>query len=122
LRHAWPEFPTATFVRQCTAGLADLALLQRVHHISAAMAKALPADFSSAAAILDKAVDSPALAGWMTMPCGYYVAAQGLDHPEVALPLLARLTPRFSSEGPIRPFIEKHPELTFASLHRRSGS
>jgi 3-methyladenine DNA glycosylase AlkC len=118
LGHAWPEFPTTAFVRQSTTGLADLALLQRVHHISAAMAMALPADFPAAAAILGKAVDSPTLTGWMTLPCGYYVAAQGLGHPEIALPLLARLSPRWSSEGPIRPFIERHPELTFTHLHR----
>lgn len=118
LSGAWPDFPTNSFVRQCTTGLADLALLQRVHHIRAAMAKALPADFAAAARILDKAVDSSALTGWMTMPCGYFVAAEGLDHPDVALPLLARLTPRWSSEGPIRPFIERHPQLTFTYLRR----
>jgi 3-methyladenine DNA glycosylase AlkC len=118
LSGAWPEFPARAFVRRCTTGLADLELLQRVHHISAAMAGALPADFAAAAMILDRAVDSPALTGWMAMPCGYWVAAQGLEHPEVALPLLARLTPRFSSEFPIRPFIERHPEITFGYLHR----
>ncbi|WP_239123855.1 DNA alkylation repair protein [Rhizocola hellebori] len=82
------------------------------------MAEALPADFAAAALLLDKAVDSPALTGWMSLPCGYYVADRGLAAPEIALPLLARLTPRFSSEGPIRPFIERHPQLTFTYLHR----
>ncbi len=118
LSRAWPGFPDKAFVRQSLQGLADLALLQRVHHISIAMAQALPADFAAAAALLDTAVDSPALTGWMTLPCGYYVAERGLSDPEVALPLLARLTPRLSSEGPIRPFIERYPELTLTYLHR----
>jgi 3-methyladenine DNA glycosylase AlkC len=78
----------------------------------------LPAEFPAAAAVLKKATDSPSLTGWMTLPCGHYVAEYGLDQPDVALPLLARLTPRFSSEGPLRPFIERHPEVTFAYLHR----
>lgn len=53
----------------------------------------------------------------MMLPCGYFVAKAGIDEPESALPVLAALTPRFSSEGPIRPFIEAHPEVTFRYLH-----
>jgi 3-methyladenine DNA glycosylase AlkC len=44
-------------------------------------------------------------------------AASGLG----PLALLARLTPRFSSEGPVRPFIEAHPDITYAYLHRWAG-
>jgi 3-methyladenine DNA glycosylase AlkC len=118
LQRAWPAFPVRRFTRDASAGLDPLALMQRVRHIAAALAKALPGDFAAAAAVLERATDSPTLTGWMTLPCGVYVAEHGLDLPDVALPLLARLTPRFSSEGPIRPFIERHPEVTFAYLHR----
>jgi hypothetical protein len=54
----------------------------------------------------------------MTLPCGSYVARAGIDRPEVALPLLAGLTPRWSSESPILPFIERHPDVTYAHLRR----
>jgi 3-methyladenine DNA glycosylase AlkC len=54
----------------------------------------------------------------MTLPCGSYVARAGIDRPEVALPLLAELTPRWSSEGPIRPFLQRHPEITYEHLRR----
>lgn len=45
-----------------------------------------------------------------------YVARAGIDRPDVALPLLAGLTPRWSSERPIRPFIERHPALAYEHL------
>jgi 3-methyladenine DNA glycosylase AlkC len=118
LHRAWPDFPVRRFTREAGTGLDPLALLQRVRHIATALAKALPAEFPAAAAVLEKATDSPSLTGWMTLPCGTFVAECGIDLPDVALPLLARLTPRFSSEGPVRPFIERHPDVTFAYLRR----
>jgi 3-methyladenine DNA glycosylase AlkC len=68
--------------------------------------------------VLWGALDSATFTGWMTLPCGTYVARAGIDHPKAALPLLAGLTPRWSSEAPIRPFIERHPKLTYQYLHR----
>jgi 3-methyladenine DNA glycosylase AlkC len=118
LHRAWPDFPVRRFAREARTGLDPLALMQRVRHIAAALAEALPTDFVAAAAVLERALDSPSLTGWMTLPCGVYVAEYGADLPDVALPLLARLSPRFSSEGPIRPFIERHPDVTFAYLNR----
>jgi 3-methyladenine DNA glycosylase AlkC len=53
----------------------------------------------------------------MMLPCGYYVADAGIDEPDDALPLLAALSPRFSSDGPIRPFIERRPVVTYRYLH-----
>jgi 3-methyladenine DNA glycosylase AlkC len=57
----------------------------------------------------------------MTLPCGYHVAAHGIDTPDRALPTLAALSPRFSSEWPTRSFIERHPDTTFEYLHRWAG-
>ena len=116
LHRAWPAFAVDRFTEDASNGLAPLALLQRVHHMAAALARALPAPFAEAAGVLDRAIASPSFTGWMTLPCGFYVSDQGIDEPHVALPLLARLSPRFSSEGPIRPFIERHPEVTFTYL------
>jgi 3-methyladenine DNA glycosylase AlkC len=117
LSRAWPSFPHAAFIADATGGLAELELLARVGHVAAALGRHLPEDFVVAAGVLDAALDSPGLDGWMTLPCGYFVAERGIDQPEIALPLLARLSPRFSSEGPVRPFIERHPELTWRYLH-----
>ena len=118
LRRAWPDFPVARLTRGITAALDPLELLARSDLIADRLAGTLPAGFPEAAAVLWHALESPTFTGWMTLPCGTYVAKHGLDEPAVALPLLAGLTPRWSSEATIRPFIEHHPELTYDFLHR----
>lgn len=118
LRRAWPGFPSARFTRGIAAALDPLELLARADLLAERLAAALPAAFAEGAAVLWRALESPTFTGWMTLPCGTYVARRGLDEPHVSLPLLAGLTPRWSSEGPIRPFIERHPGLTYGYLHR----
>ncbi|HVL93286.1 MAG TPA: hypothetical protein VM264_08070 [Acidimicrobiales bacterium] len=118
LRRAWPAFPIDRFTGDAAGALAPLALLARVEHLAERLAGCLPAEFPAAAAVLWRALDSASFTGWMTLPCGSFVARAGLDHPHLALPLLAGLTPRFSSEGPLRPFLERHPGVTFEYLHR----
>jgi 3-methyladenine DNA glycosylase AlkC len=118
LATAWPEFPTDRFTSDIGTALAPLALMARVELLADRLADALPTDFGTAAGVLWSTLDSPTFTGWMTLPCGTYVSRAGIDSPGVALPLLAGLTPRWSSEGPVRPFIERHPDLTYRHLHR----
>jgi 3-methyladenine DNA glycosylase AlkC len=118
LAAAWPAFPRRRFTSGLAGALEPLELLARFDLLAGRLARALPAEFPAAAEILWRALDSPSFTGWMTLPCGTFVARRGIDHPEAALPLLAGLTPRWSSEGPIRPFIERHPELTYDHLRR----
>jgi 3-methyladenine DNA glycosylase AlkC len=118
LATAWPGFPTEQFTDDIDVALAPLALMARVELLADRLADALPTDFDTAAKVLWSTLDSPDFTGWMTLPCGTHVARAGIDRPEGALPLLAGLTPRWSSEGPIRPIIERHPELTYEHLHR----
>jgi 3-methyladenine DNA glycosylase AlkC len=118
LSTAWPSFPTDRFTSNVGAALAPLALMARVELLTDRLTDALPTDFETAAKVLWATLDSPDFTGWMTLPCGTYVARVGIDRPDVALPLLAGLTPRWPSEGPIRPFIERHPDLTYRYLHR----
>jgi len=114
---AWPQFPIERWQQTAGVGLEPLELYERVAHIAEALAKCLPDDFHEAATILHRSLDSPKLTGWIALPCGQFVANVGIDEPTTALPLLAALTPRFSSEAPIRPFIERHTELTFRYLN-----
>lgn len=117
LIRAWDGFPTDRWVALAINGLEDLELLERVNHFAEVLALCLPIEFPDGAVVLDEALGSESFTGWMTLPCGKYVADAGIDHPHVAIPLLARLTPRFSSEFPIRFFIEAHPDITFQYLH-----
>jgi 3-methyladenine DNA glycosylase AlkC len=121
LSQAWPSFPRERFVDGLAAALEPLALMRRVDLLADRLVAAFPDDFPSAARVLWRALDSTTFTGWMTLPCGTYVTRAGIDHPHVALPLLAGLTPRFSSEGPIRPFIERHPAITLDYLRTWLG-
>ena len=118
LKWAWPEFPVEEFSAGATTGLADLEMKGRVVHVADALAATLPGDFTESAGILEKALERPDFDGWIIYPVDDYVARYGIDHPEVALPLIAGLTSRWSCEFAIRPFIELHPELTFEYFDR----
>jgi 3-methyladenine DNA glycosylase AlkC len=119
LTTAWPAFPRRRFTRGLGDALAPLALMARVELLTDRLVNALPDDFDTAAKALWGTLDSPSFTGWMILPCGNHVARAGIDRPEIALPLLAGLTSRWSSEGPIRPFIQRQPDLTYQHLHRR---
>jgi 3-methyladenine DNA glycosylase AlkC len=118
LATAWPDFPVEQFTSDIDDALAPLALMARVELLTDRLVEAFPDDFDTSAKVLWRTLESPSFTGWMTLPCGSYVARAGIDRPQAALPLLAGLTPRWSSEGPIRPFIERHPDLTYQHLHR----
>jgi 3-methyladenine DNA glycosylase AlkC len=118
LTAAWPGFPRRRFLRGLADALAPLGLMARVELLTDRLVEALPGDFDSSAEVLWRALESPGFTGWMTLPCGSYVARAGIDRPEVALPLLAGLTPRWSSEGPLRAFLQRHPEVTYEHLRR----
>jgi 3-methyladenine DNA glycosylase AlkC len=115
---AWSAFPRARFVASAGEGLEELELLARVGHVADALGDSLPEPFAAGAAVIERALESETLTGWITLACNEYVATRGIEEPDVALGLLAKLTPRFSSEGAIRPFIERHPEVTFGYLRR----
>ena len=110
---AWPEFPRGRFEKRANRGLSGLEMKGRVVHVAEALADSLPDDFAEAAKVIGKALDGPELDGWIVYCVDDYVARYGIDQPEVALPLMARLTPRWSCEYAIRPMIEAHPDLTF---------
>lgn len=113
---AWPEFPSRRFTRGLAAALEPLELLARSDELAARLERSLPASFPDAASVLYRALDSPRFTGWIVMPCGTFVARAGMDDPSAALPLLAALTPRWSSEFAIRPFIDRHTTLTYRQL------
>ena len=118
LATTWPDFPRHRFTRGVDVALAPLALVARVELLTDRLAAVLPDDFERAADILWGALESPTFTGWMTWPCSNFVARAGIDHPGVALPLLAGLTPRWSCEFAVRPFVERHPEVTYEHLGR----
>jgi 3-methyladenine DNA glycosylase AlkC len=115
----WPAFDTVRFQRQALAGLDELELKARAAQICAALETTLPADFTTAADLLQAVLQGDAApTGWTLWPVGEFIARRGLAEPERALALLRLMTPRFSAEFAIRPFIVEHPALSFAALAR----
>jgi len=130
LSRAWPGFDGARFERLESAGLETLELKARVLHLSAALEATLPTPFADAATVIEASLASmqaavgddpprPAddgLASWIVWALGDYVARCGLADPRRALATLHALTQRSTAEFAIRPFIERHPDLSFATL------
>jgi 3-methyladenine DNA glycosylase AlkC len=117
LHTAWAPFPKHRFSRGLAAALEPLELMDRLHLLAARLKACLPPAFDDGSAVIREALQSPTFDGWMTVPCGFFVTEAGIGDPRRALPLLAGLTPRWSSEFAIRPFIEAHPEVTYEHLH-----
>jgi hypothetical protein len=125
LQRADAEFDAARFVGAVVPRLEALELKARAHGVAEALEATLPADFPSAAAVIervpasvrpaDEAPDAPiapdGLTGWILWPVGEFVARRGLAHPERALIALHAITQRCTAEFAIRPFLERHPAL-----------
>jgi 3-methyladenine DNA glycosylase AlkC len=118
LRRVWPEFPVERFRALAVDGLEGLRLWERVGSIARALVECMPREFAAAADVIERALGSETFTGWATLPVGSFVTIAGIDEPAAALPVLAALTPRFSSEFSIRAFVERQPGVTFEHLHR----
>ncbi len=117
------EFDRPGFLRLACDGLEDLELKDRVIRIAKALNATLHQPYPRAlAAILNAAEAWPdpdpddALSGFAAWPMTDFVGLHGIDHPEESLPALRRLTPLFSSEFAIRPFLIVHRDRTLACL------
>jgi len=120
---AGADFATGQFYRDAMRGLEAMELKQRVEHLVHVIGKHLPKDFQQAALILGRIRDhwdagdpndsQRAFAAW---PIIDYVGHYGINHPEIALPLLSYLTPMFSAEFAIRYFLLIHPEQTYNQM------
>jgi 3-methyladenine DNA glycosylase AlkC len=121
-KQVWPDFDERAFYLQATNGLASLELKARVQHIIQALKHALPQHFDETANILLKLAYyayTDLGIGWhyyIYWPVIDYVAEVGLDDPDLALNVLENLTPLFTAEFAMRPFIDQHFELTCAKL------
>ncbi|WP_427978996.1 DNA alkylation repair protein [Agarivorans sp.] len=119
----YPDFKREQFVALASDGLASLELKQRVQHIINALVQNLPQDFAHSGKLLtalpdywDALPEAERMSGFAVWPLIDYVAVAGLEQPQLAYTVLAALTPRFSAEFAIRPFIERYPEQSWQQL------
>ena len=113
-----PGFKQQAFIQQASAPLEALELKQRVDHLIDTLHQHLPQNFTKTAPILkrlpkiwDRGDEDDPLRGFAAWPLIDYVGRYGLDHPELGLSTLKSLTPLFSAEFAIRPFLLQHPKL-----------
>lgn len=127
-----PGFDAEAFTAAAAGELDTLELKARAMLIADALEACLPADFDTAAGMIEAAL-APApdpgrlderpggadgLAGWILWPVGEFIARRGQHRPDRALAALHALTQRFTAEFAIRPFLVRHPALGFATLAR----
>jgi 3-methyladenine DNA glycosylase AlkC len=131
LARVWRGFERKRFETLALDGLADLELKARSEHVSRALQAVLPKDFDRAAGVLERSLaparldedlgalqtSAAGLAGWVIWPMTDFVARVGLDEPARALQALHALTQRFTAEYAVRPFLDRHRELTFGVFH-----
>lgn len=110
------SFDRAAFVQLAETGLSNLELKARIDWIARAFSATMPPSAEDADQVIRAALANGGLEGWASMPVNAYVASAMLDRPDIALPLLAILTPRYTAEFAIRPFIDAHYDLTMEHL------
>ena len=133
LHRARPDFDRAGFEGRALDGLEGLELKARAEHLADALQAYLPTSYVELAPVIESCLAPPdrsaadsgsgagpaeGLSGWAVWPLAELVARRGLDAPARALETLHALTQRFTAEWAIRPFIERFPDLVFATLRQ----
>ncbi|MDX1572581.1 MAG: DNA alkylation repair protein, partial [Methylophaga sp.] len=123
LKSQFSSFDKSQFQQQVLAKLPSLSLTQRVNLIVNAIASQLSENFSKIAPELVVLAENwPASEntdGWqhyIAWPLISYAGRAGLKTPDLGLTVLASLTPLFTAEFAIRPYLEQHFELTYQRM------
>lgn len=118
-----PQFNARAFQKDAERGLDELELKARVHHLIEVLHrhydlpfKTLSKHLQTLPEVWDRGSAADNKAGFAAWPVIDYVAVHGLQHPKEALQTLEKLTPLFSAEFAIRPFIQQHTALTYSTL------
>ena len=82
------SFDVQRFTEEASRGLDRLELKARVAQVSGVLARHLPGDFESAAAVVLRRVPTSDLTMWEAWPVIDWVAEAGMDVPAVALDAL----------------------------------
>jgi len=118
-----PAFPKNCFIKRASASLSTLTLKQRVNHITIELANCLSTSYPANAKLLVRLAehwqanhDQHNWQSFTAWPLIEYVGRYGMQQPEIALESFKPLTPLFTAEFAIRPYVEQHFELTYAHL------
>jgi len=118
---AYPAFDRKAFLR-LEQSLAPLEMKARVNLIRDALKSLLPSAYPAALKILERSMTDGTLEGFALWPYAAFIEAYGLGHVKPSLRALATLTPLFTAEFAVRPFLKNHPAETLAFLQDCAGS
>lgn len=117
-----PSFSPARFLKKIQSPEWDQKELKdRMRHTADMLHRELPADFTKAAAVLDKLTDQ--LNGFR-FPSGSlalmflpdYVERYGINHFDQAVALFEKITPITSCEFAVRPFLIRYPDAMLKQM------
>jgi 3-methyladenine DNA glycosylase AlkC len=105
-------------IKQLKEDLVTLELKQRVQLIREALKKVLDPDYEKAINQLLKIADKQAIKGFELWPMTEFIQTYGLKHHELSLKALYKLTPMFTAEFAIRPFLNSQALKTYTDLKK----
>lgn len=112
-------FDRDLFVDRAIKEMDKLELMQRALQIRDALSETLPADFEQATGLLSASLPQAGrtgITGWALLPVSQFVAQKGLGHFDLSLELLKKLTPHFTAEFGIRPFIHADQQRALKTI------
>lgn len=114
-------FDRKAFLGAALNGLEDLELMQRSMLVRDALIETLPDDYCEAAKLLGDSLPNDGkdgLRGWSLLPVNQFIALKGLGDFDISLALLKKLTPHFTAEFGIRPFIHNDQPRALATISK----
>lgn len=118
-----PHFNADKFQSDAEKGIGSLELKARVQHLIHILHTHYNVPFITLCEYLhnlpsvwDSGNVHNSKASFAAWPVIDYIAVHGLTHPQESLLLLEKLTPLFTAEFAVRPFIQAHPELAYNQL------
>lgn len=122
LANVYPKFSCEKFNEQLEAALIPLEMKQRMRLIADRIEAGLPHHPPEMFHILLKLLptgedETNGLRGFLVWPLTEIVARRGLMHFKEAMTALREMTPYFTCEFAIRPFLHREPAQTLAQLH-----
>lgn len=116
----YPHFKKQRLL-SCAQELGPLELKKRVQLIAAQLQESLPSSYLEALKIIQLALTEPKgnsspLKGFNAWPLFEFIQTYGQNHPKESLRALKKMTPFFTAEFAIRPFIRLYPQLVYPEL------
>lgn len=104
LLRAYKKFDHQNF-KKLMPRLKSLEMKPRVRFIRDTIQQMLPAEYPAALKIILQSAQDGTLSGFDLWPYTEFIQTYGIEHPEISLDALKKITPLFTAEWAIRPFI-----------------